>query len=141
MFSAVRNLPPFRPTRARATSSHLLYLNHVAVCPIDREQYCFPVLRPNQSCPELLPSQRRAGQFERRQQNVRSPRTRPQALCKSLESCRPRYAALSRPVRPRAFHLGSSLRDKLQIPRRDCSRRFRSLAVLTAPPATPRSLL
>src|SRR5262249_12223863 len=42
---------------------------------------------------------------------------------------------------PRGFHPGLSLRDKLQTPRQDYSRRFHSLVVLPAPPAIGQWLL
>src|SRR5882672_2381720 len=48
---------------------------------------------------------------------------------------------LSRPVRPRVFHPGSSLQGMLRTPTQDCSRRFRSPVVSPAPPATDQELL
>src|SRR5262249_495418 len=43
MLSTVHNLAFFYAAHARATSCHLLCLDHVAVCRIGKEQYCFPV--------------------------------------------------------------------------------------------------
>src|SRR4030095_15030428 len=51
MLSAVRTLPLFHDARAKATSCHLLCLDHAAVCRIGKEQYCFPVRRLKASCP------------------------------------------------------------------------------------------
>src|ERR1051325_3785663 len=47
----VRNLPLFRATGVRATNWHLLFLDHVAVRQIEKEQYCFPARQPVQGCP------------------------------------------------------------------------------------------
>src|SRR5262249_48762863 len=136
MLSTVRNLASFCAAGARATSCHLLYLDHVAVSRIVKEQYYFPVRQPKQGSLGQLLIRPRAGRFQPPRQNVHSLHTPPRALYKSLESCRLRYEALSRQVRPPAFHLGLKLRERLQTPMQDCSQRFRSLVALPALPAT-----
>src|SRR5262249_53403913 len=141
MLSAVRSLPLFHDARAKATGCHLLCLDHAKVCWIGKEQYCCPVPRPKGRSPGQLLIRRRAARFESRPESVHSLRTPQQALYKSSGSCFPRYEMLSRPTRPRGFHPGLSLRDKLQTPRQDYSRRFHSLVVLPAPPAIGQWLL
>src|SRR5262245_1537099 len=121
MLSTVHNLGFFYAARAKATSCHLLCLGHVAVCQIGKEQYCFPVRPPKQGYPGHWLIRPRAARFQPPQQNVHSLHTRPRALYKSLESCRLRYEALSRQVRPPVFHLGLRLRDRLRTPTQDCS--------------------
>src|SRR5215467_10462735 len=138
MLSTVRNLAFFCAARARATSCHLLYLDHVAVSRIGKAQYCFPGRQPKQGYPGQLLFRPRAARFQPPRQNVHSLHTRPRALYKSLESCRLRCEALSRPVRPPVFHLGLRLRDRWRTPMQDCSQRFRSLVALPALPATAR---
>src|ERR1043166_5020469 len=49
--ATVRNRPLFHAAPANATSWHLLSLDHVAVCRIEKEQYCFPARQPMQGCP------------------------------------------------------------------------------------------
>src|SRR5262249_22983882 len=132
MLSTVRKLAFFCAARARATSCHLLYLDHVAVSRIGKEQYCVPVRQPKQGYPGQLLIRPRAVRLQPPRQNVHSLHTRPRALYKSLESCRLRYEALSRPVRPPVFHHGLKLRERLQTPMQDCSQRFRSLVALPA---------
>src|ERR1051325_9315626 len=51
LLAAVGNLPFFHTARARATSWHLLSLDHVAVGRIDREQCCFRSPPPKQGSP------------------------------------------------------------------------------------------
>src|SRR5215471_18796969 len=141
MLSTVRNLAFFCAARARVTSCHLLYLDHVAVSRIGKAQYCFPGRQPKQGYPGQLLFRPRAARLQPPRQNVHSRHTRPRALYKSLESCRLRYGALSRPVRPPAFHLGLKLRERLQTPMQGCSQRSYSLVALPALPATARYLL
>src|SRR5262245_14901178 len=138
MLSTVHDLAFFDAAGARVTSCHLLYLDHVAVCRIGKEQYRFPVRPPKQSYPGQLLIRPRAARFQPPQENVHSLHKRPQALYESLESCRLRYEALSRPVRPPVFHLGLRLQDRLRTPTQDCSQRFRFLVALPALLATAR---